>query len=159
MKQAIITGACIIALATLGACSNTTESSASNTPNQPASSAAPTSESPATPADLTGTWKEKNPNEDSYQIARVTADTIEIYWHTSDSDALYWAGSYVAPTDSETPYTWDSVNDTEKTRSAILASSDETKTFTYTDNTISYSVTALGITKKVVLERADIDVP
>ncbi|WP_455955348.1 hypothetical protein [Actinomyces sp.] len=57
------------------------------------------------------------------------------------------------------PYTWDSVNDTEKTRSAILASSDETKTFTYTDNTISYSVTALGITKKVVLERADIDVP
>ena len=110
-------------------------------------------------ADLTGTWKEKNPNEDSYQIARVTADTIEIYWHTSDSDALYWAGSYVAPTDSKTPYTWDSVNDTEKTRSAILASSDETKTFTYTDNTISYSVTALGVTKKVVLERADIDVP
>ncbi len=159
MKQAIITGACIIALATLGACSNTTESSASNTPNQPASSAAPTSESLATPADLTGTWKEKNPNEDSYQIARVTADTIEIYWHTSDSDALYWAGSYVAPTDSKMPYTWDSVNDTEKTRSAILASSDETKTFTYTDNTISYSVTALGITKKVVLERADIDVP
>ena len=78
MKQAIIAGACIIALATLGACSNTTESSASNTPNQPVSSAAPTTESPATPANLTGTWKGKNPNEDSYQIARVTADTIEI---------------------------------------------------------------------------------
>ena len=52
------------------------------------------------------------------------------------SDALYWAGSYVAPTDSKTPYTWDSVNDT-----------------------IYYSVTALGVTKKVTLERADIDVP
>ena len=111
------------------------------------------------PADLTGTWKEKDPNEDSYQIARVTADAIELYWHTPDSDALYWAGSYVAPTDAKTPYTWDSVNDTEKTGSAILASSDETKTFTYSDDTISYSVTALGVTKKVTLERADIDVP
>ena len=159
MKQALISAACIIALATLGACSSTTESSASNTPHQQASSAAPTTDSPATPADLTGTWKEKDPNEDSYQIARVTADAIEIYWHTPDSDALYWAGSYVAPTDSKTPYTWDSVNNTEKTGSAILASSDETKTFTYTNNTISYSVTALGVTKKVVLERADIDVP
>ena len=107
----------------------------------------------------TGTWKEKDPNEDSYQIARVTADAIEIYWHTPDSDALYWAGSYVAPTDSKTPYTWDSVNNTEKTGSAILASSAETKTFTYTNNTISYSVTALGVTKKVTMERADIDVP
>ena len=75
------------------------------------------------------------------------------------SDALYWAGSYVAPTDSKTPYTWDSVNNTDKTGSAILASSDETKTFTYSDDTISYSVTALGVTKKVTLERADIDVP
>ena len=159
MKQALISAACIIALATLGACSSTTESSASNTPHQQASSAAPTTEPPATPADLTGTWKEKNPNKDSYQIARVTADAIEIYWHTPDSDTLYWAGSYVAPTDAKTPYTWDSVNDTEKTGSAILASSDGTKTFTYSDDTISYSVTALGVTKKVTLERADIDVP
>ena len=159
MKQALISAACIIALATLGACSSTTESAASNTPHQQASSAAPTTDSPATPADLTGTWKEKDPNEDSYQIARVTADAIEIYWHTPDSDALYWAGSYVAPTDSKTPYTWDSVNNREKTGSAILASSDETKTFTYTNNTISYSVTALGVTKKVTMERADIDVP
>jgi len=47
----------------------------------------------------------------------------------------------------------------KKTGSAILASSDETKTFTYSDDTISYSVTALGVTKKVILERADIDVP
>ena len=34
MKQALISAACIIALNTLGACSSTTESSASNTPHQ-----------------------------------------------------------------------------------------------------------------------------
>ena len=45
------------------------------------------------------------------------------------------------------------VNDTEKTDSALLASGDETKTFTYSDGQITYDVTAMGITETVKLEK------
>ena len=145
MKQAIIAGACIIALATLGACSNTTESSASNTPNQPVSSAAPTTESPGHTGEPDGHLERKRTRTKTATRSLESPLTPSRSTGTRPTvTPLYWAGSYIAPTDSKTPYTWDSVNDTEKTGSAILASSDETKTFTYSDDTISYSVTAAG---------------
>lgn len=107
------------------------------------------------PADLSGEWKQKNGDKDNYQIAKITNGTIEIYWHseTDESDSLYWAGTYVAPTTADEPYTWDSQNDTEKTSNALLASGDATKTFTYEDGEISYQASALGTTKTIRLER------
>lgn len=45
------------------------------------------------------------------------------------------------------------MNDTAKTENALMASSDPTKTFTYTDGEISYEVTALGTTVTVVLAK------
>lgn len=110
----------------------------------------------AEPPVLTGNWTQNNSNSDtSYQIATITEDTIEVYWYTTENDtkALYWAGTFVAPETAEEPYTWDSANDTEKTSSALLASGDETKTFTYEDGQISYAVTALGVTTTVTLEK------
>lgn len=108
---------------------------------------------PAGPADLNGEWKQTNGSETNYQSATITDSTIEIYWVNEDSKSLYWAGTYVAPTDSAEPYTWDSENDTEKTGSALLASGDPTKTFTYEDGIISYEASALGTTKTIKLER------
>lgn len=108
------------------------------------------------PADLTGEWKQINSNsEDSYQIATIGEDTIEVYWvsESDDSKSLYWAGTYVAPTDTNEPYSWDSENDKEKTSSAMLASGDDTKTFKYENDQISYEVSALGTTKTVKLEK------
>lgn len=104
---------------------------------------------------LEGNWKQKNSNSDtSYQRAVITSDTIEIYWVTDgDTESLYWAGSYVKPTTSEDKYTWDSVNDKEKTGSALLASGDDTKTFTYEKGEISYSISAMGTTTTVKLEK------
>ena len=105
-------------------------------------------------ADLTGEWLQVNSNaEDSYQTATITDDTITVNWVMPDTTALYWAGSFEAPTTADEPYTWDSANDTEQTANALLASPDETKTFTYEDGQISYSVSAMGVTTPVKPEK------
>lgn len=108
--------------------------------------------------DLLGEWKQTNSNsEDSYQAIYISEDTIEVYWivEGEDTAALYWAGSFTAPTDGEEPYKWSSKNDKSRTDSAILASSDDIKQFTYEDGKISYSVTALGQMMTVEAEKQD----
>ena len=95
----------------------------------------------ATPPDLTGEWVQSNSDsKESYQAATISGDTIEIYWVNTDSESksLYWAGTFVAPETADEPYTWESANDKEKTGSALLASSADTKTFTYEKGEISY---------------------
>lgn len=112
-------------------------------------------EQPQAP-DLTGEWKQVNSNSDDfYQIATIEGETIEINWFTESEEtkALYWAGSYIAPETADEPYTWDSVNDKEKTDSAMLASGDDTKTFTYEDGQLSYEASAMGVTQTVRLEK------
>lgn len=107
--------------------------------------------------DLTGGWKQTNSNSDtSYQIAMIADGTIEVYWKSDDdTTSLYWAGTYIAPTSETNEYSWDSANDKSRTDSALLASGSDTKTFTHKDGIISYSVTAMGVTKTVELERSD----
>lgn len=106
------------------------------------------------PVDLTGSWKQTNSNsQDSFQTATITPESIEIQWVAPDQKSLYWAGTIEVPQDESTDFTWDSVNDTSKTASALLASSDDTKTFTYKDGEISYEVTALGTTMTVRLAK------
>ena len=121
-------------------------------------SAAPASEAEPTPEpipDLSGDWEQSNKNsETSFHTATIEGDVIEIYWTDTETDtkSLYWAGTFEAPTSAD-PYSWDSVNDTEKTASALLASGDDTKTFTYEDGIISYEASALGTTQTVKLEK------
>jgi hypothetical protein len=123
------------------------------------SSTAPQSETgaeaPAAPADLTGEWVQSNSkSEDSYQAATITADTIEISWVADGGDtvSLYWAGSYEAPS-SAGSFSWDSANDTSKTDSAMLASGEPTKEFSFENDVISYQASALGTTMKIELKR------
>jgi hypothetical protein len=88
------------------------------------------------------------------QIATITGNTIQINWVQSDNTrALYWAGSFTPPTQPGDSYAWDSENDTAQTESALLASSDATKHFTYANGVLSYDVTALGITKTVQMKK------
>ncbi|MBX7287688.1 hypothetical protein K4H40_04860 [Clostridium chauvoei] len=105
---------------------------------------------------MTGEWKQENSkSDDSYQVATINGDNIEIYWVTDNGDtkSLYWAGSFTAPTTNDEPYSWDSKNDHSKTESALLASSDDTKTITYQDDVLSYEVSAMGTTTKVKLKK------
>ena len=108
------------------------------------------------PADLTGQWQQSNSSsKDSYMTATISGDTIEIYWtsETDDSKSLYWAGTFTAPTTADEPYVWTSENDHSKTDTALLASMDDTKEFTYQKGVISYSASALGTTTTVKLEK------
>lgn len=110
------------------------------------------------PADLTGDWKQVNSSsDDSYQQATISGDTIEIYWvsDNGDSKSLYWAGSFEAPTTADEPYSWESKNDHDKTDSALMASSDDTKKFTYEKNQISYEASAMGTTTTIRLEKQE----
>lgn len=139
--------ACFMLTLPLTACGGNASSSTG------ADTAAQQEEAPQ-PPDLTGEWVQVNSNaEDSYQTATITDDTITVNWVMPDTTALYWAGSFEAPTTADEPYTWDSANDTEQTANALLASPDETKTFTYEDGQISYSVSAMGVTTTVKLEK------
>lgn len=139
--------ACFMLTLPLTACGGNASNSAD------ADAAAQQEEAPQ-PSDLTGEWVQVNSNaEDSYQTATITDDTITVNWVMPDTTALYWAGSFEAPTTADEPYTWDSANDTDQTANALLASPDETKTFTYEDGQISYSVSAMGVTTTVKLEK------
>jgi len=105
---------------------------------------------------LTGEWKQSNSkSEETFHAATISGDTIEIYWVSDNGDtkSLYWAGSFIAPTTADETYTWDSKNDHSKTDSAMLASSDDTKTMTYQNGVLSYEASAMGTTTKVKLEK------
>ena len=111
---------------------------------------------PPTPPDLTGEWKQTNSNsEDAWQSAEIAGDTIEVYWVSDNGEAkaLYWAGTYTAPTTADEPYTWQSQNDKDKTGTALLASGDDEKKFSYADGVLSYEVSAMGVTQTVKLEK------
>ena len=156
MKKKILTAMIAAALlAMLTACGGTTSADTSSAQN---TNAASQKAEEKKPADLTGDWKQVNSSsDDSYQQATISGDTIEIYQvsDNGDSKSLYWAGSFEASTTADEPYSWESKNDHDKTDSALMASSDDTKKFTYEKNQISYEASALGTTTTIRLEKQD----
>lgn len=104
--------------------------------------------------DLKGTWKSED-NNGSYQEAVISDNSIEINWVSDggDTKSIYWVGSFIAPTEATNSYSWTSERDKEATDSALLASSDETKEFTYSDGVISYQTSALGTTTTMKLKK------
>lgn len=156
MKKKILTAMIAAALlAMLTACGGTASTS---TDNGSAQNTASQKAEEKQPADLTGDWKQVNSSsDDSYQQATISGDTIEIYWVSDggDTKSLYWAGSFEAPTTADEPYSWESKNDHDKTDSALMASSDDTKKFTYEKKQISYEASALGTTTTIRLEKQD----
>lgn len=123
-------------------------------PGETATEEAPQPEVEA-PADLTGTWKTvDNASEDAWQEVTIAADTITINWVSDggDTTALYWVGTYDAPT-AAGDFTWTSKADTEALASSIMGSTDTEKVFTYEGEQLSWQVSALGVTKKVRAEK------
>ncbi|WP_433675213.1 hypothetical protein [Microbacterium gorillae] len=149
--------ALISATLTLPACSATTESLpvAEATPIVAETTPTPTP-TPEAPLSLVGEWKTTNSaSETSWQTAVITDTTITITWVSDggSTTALYWAGSYLPPSDATTTYSWESANDTAQTSSALMASSDPAKSFHYDNGVLSYEASALGVTKTVTMER------
>lgn len=102
-----------------------------------------TDQGPAPPPDLTGEWIDSS--DDPMQRAEISGDVIKIWWTGDGTDALYWQGSFTPPTTTDEPYTFVSVNDTDVTSSALLASDAADKTMTYSDGELSYPVSAMGV--------------
>ncbi|MDR0918107.1 MAG: hypothetical protein LBM93_02495 [Oscillospiraceae bacterium] len=109
-------------------------------------------------SDFSGTWKQSNVgSSDMWQEAVIGDEEIEIFWISDggDSKSLYWAGSFENPETEVSEYSWESINNTEKTDSALLASSAESKEFTYKNGYLQYEATAMGVTKTVKLEKVN----
>lgn len=104
---------------------------------------------------LYGEWKQTNSNdENSYQEATISENgTIVINWVTDDEKALYWAGTFDAPSEATKTYSWTSINDKSQTDNALLASSDDTKDFKYDNGVLSYEASAMGVTKTIKMKR------
>ena len=96
---------------------------------------------PAEPPDLTGEWTQDS-DADYYHIATIDEDSMRIYWYVQEDQSRqpYWIGTFTPPTDGKEPYTWESVNDLELAEHYVRALRDETKTFTYEDGKITYSL-------------------
>lgn len=106
--------------------------------------------------DLQGDWKQSNPeSDDAYQQATITADTITIEWVSDggSTTAIYWVGTFEAPNDATEPYVWTSDRDEEATDSALLASTADSKDFTFAGGAISYELSALGVTTIVEMKK------
>ncbi|GHG49815.1 hypothetical protein GCM10012320_17810 [Sinomonas cellulolyticus] len=141
----------LAAILALTGCSGTTANSTAAT-----ASPQPSQEAPKPPV-LSGSWKQEDfANKTSYQQATITGDKMTIEWVSDggNTTSTYWVGTYKAPTDAREPNAWTSTRDVEATRSALLASSDATKDFTYEGGAISYKVSALGTTTTVKLKKS-----
>lgn len=106
--------------------------------------------------ELTGQWKQSNAaSEESFQQATITADTITIDWVSDggDTTSIYWVGTFEPPTQAGENHTWTSQRDAAATDSALLASTDATKEFSYEGDSISYKVSMLGTTTTVKLKK------
>jgi len=157
MKKLLSVLALASALALVG-CSAADEPAATNDAAAPEAPAAENSTPEPEPelVDLVGDWKQANPaTPNNYQQATITEDTISIDWvnEEMDSKSIYWVGTYTAPTEPGDTWTWTSERDAAATDTALLASTDDTKDFTYEDGVISYDVTAMGTTTTVKLEK------
>ena len=130
-------------------------------PDQPDPAPQQPDPAPPAPMDLTGSWKQVDGNDPAnYQFAMIEDGAISVYWAFDDgTTALYWAGSYAQPAASGDSYTWTSDNDTNRTGAAILASTADSKVFSYKDGRIHYEVSAMGASTTVQLEPFDGELP
>jgi hypothetical protein len=151
------TAAAVAAIALLGALSACGNGSSTATGSSDKSSSQSETKAPAPkpkPLDLTGKWKEKNPSKNMTMKAVITEGTIVINWVQSGGDTMiFWDGSYKAPTDASTIYSWTSTGDTAKMGDSLLGSSDKTKDFSYSNGALTFKVTMMGTTVTATMVR------
>lgn len=103
-----------------------------------------------------GEWRQSNSkSSDGWMSATITSTTITANFVTDGGDtvSLFWVGTYTAPSDASSPYTWTSTRDKAATDSALLASTDDTKVFTYEGGELSFPVSIAGSSTTVRLSK------
>lgn len=109
------------------------------------------------PVDLSGTWIAPGDDDTTWMELSIEGELMTVNWvsDSGDTKSLYWAGSYTAPTEPGDAWEWESENDHEQTDMALLASGEDTKVFSYSDDVISWEVSAMGTTTTAKAERAE----
>ena len=112
---------------------------------------------PQPPLDLSGTWRQPNSADpdNSWMEAVITADSISVNWvmDAGATAALYWQGTYAAPTGPSDTYSWTSTGTLDPTAVNIMASQDASKDFTCTGGKLTWQQSALGVTTTIECER------
>jgi hypothetical protein len=108
-----------------------------------------------TPVTFNGPWQAKF-NEATLN-AVISGDGIEIHWVTSQTDAVYWKGTFPVPQNVTyaSVFTIVSVGDTAAMEESLLASQDESKAFTFDNGKLQFKMTVMGVTQTVALEQID----
>lgn len=153
MKK-LIAPVVLAAVLTLTGCGATDAVPASTAPAA-SEEAAPVEEAAIAP-DLTGDWKQSNSRSEADLMTGTIADgAISINWELGSEDltAVYWVGTFEGPANAAEPHTWTSHRDAAATDTAIMASTDDTKEFTYKDGLISFTVSIQGESAIVDLKK------
>lgn len=118
--------------------------------------------------DLRGEWQQvDSEGEDTFMFATIDDDTIYVDWvflddpdlalFDDDNDgvvsAIYWEGSYEAPTEADSSHSWVSAGNTDVMGSALFSSTDDSKEFSFDDGLLSFDVTFQGDTATVEMEQ------
>ncbi|PYY64442.1 hypothetical protein DEJ30_08235 [Curtobacterium sp. MCPF17_003] len=155
MKKLIAPLALAAVLALTG-CSNSEQAGpALDTTESAVAKTAPTP-TPTPAPDLIGDWKQNNTkSDDGWTAATITGNTITVKFITDNGDttSLFWVGTFTAPKDAKTPYTWTSTRDKAATDSALLASTDDTKDFVFDKDEISFPVSIAGTSTTVRMSK------
>lgn len=108
------------------------------------------------PADLTGSWKQTNSaSQDAWMDAEITGEAITVNWVSDggDTKSVYWVGTYEAPNEPGDSWSWESSRDKEQTDGALLASTNDTKVFSWENGELSFEASAMGTTTTVRMEK------
>jgi hypothetical protein len=107
--------------------------------------------SKAQTVNLSGDWTaQHDADAESYMTATIDSESIHVYFYSPDdgTSALYWSGTYTAPTDpikSGSEYSWTSDANHQQMDTALMASQDDTKEFTYKDGDLSFPFSMMGV--------------
>jgi hypothetical protein len=102
---------------------------------------------------FSGPWQAKL--NDATLNAVISGDGIEIHWVTSQTDAIYWKGTFPVPehVTHGSVLTITSVGDTAAMENSLLASQNKTKDFTFDNGKLTFKMTVMGVTQTVALEQ------
>ena len=108
------------------------------------------------PIDLNGLWIQEDA-EATYMTATIVEGKIGVFFILENDDTpwTYWVGTYEEPTTADEPYSWTSEN--TYGGNGLMASSADSKVFTYKDGKLTYEVSIQGQTGEVSLVRGDWD--
>lgn len=150
MKKSLATLIAVCSIILLSACSSPALDDAAAEAQAPAAVA--TKEVPVVAAKAfswDGTWV-TNPKAFS---AVISGKLITISIVSTDSSSLYWQGTWDAAAKATDGTKIVSNADVEALSSSLLGSQDKTKTFTYANDEITFSMSMMGTTKTIRIKR------